>query len=382
MDQVVCGGYRPYLPGAALVACAVLVPAARFVAAGMRLALGSRGLNGESSDKEVVRDVNALQQKRVSSQLLMMEVASGALSSYVLLYKSSEDASASSSALLKGSLAATVLHVALSWELWFSQDDNSGSKNAALIKLNALMGTLACVHAVQVALLFSQGWKLCADLMSAAAAVGTTLGFVLLAGFSVPQARSLGGSPSTPTPTAPPKRFVDAGGVSKSAANDAAQVINNSIDSADSSDSALRENIQRKGENSYYYAHAKTPTQENFNRGGDPVRLQDESLAQENLGQGNAYRSIRDYAFSDGSSSVTVYVDLSKLDLPSEEVRHEVEFTSSSVRLVICERFSLNLPKLAHDIKGARSKLSSSGTRLSLILKKEDPSQQWAKLIR
>ncbi|GBG26760.1 Diphosphomevalonate decarboxylase [Hondaea fermentalgiana] len=292
---------------AAAVACVALVPASRFLAAGLRLAwtaMGSSSSRSQAAETESAKKAAALQKARTTPSLVAAEVAAGAVAASALAFAGSER--------ISWSLAALAVQVATCWELWFSRDEASNAGRGAALKLGIFMLIAASMHAIQLALAIEIGWVGNEKLMAAMVAAGGVLGFGLAVAFPVPRSGSEG---------QPARRFTDGGGgvvrtngVRGSSATSAA---------SNATDSALRENIQRKGEHSYYYAHAKTPTRENLNRGGDPVRLEDEALAQANRGQ-TTYRAIRDYAFADGSN-VSVYVDLSKLDLEDDEVRHKVE---------------------------------------------------------
>jgi len=143
---------------------------------------------------------------------------------------------------------------------------------------------------------------------------------------------------------------------------------------------ALRENIQKKGENSYYFAHAKTPTKANVNKGEAPVLL--ESHRRESMPENDKkiYQVIRNFGFADGKTSVTIYIDLKKNNIEYEEVTHITEHTESGFKLTIQDLHVLQVTNLKHEIVKATSKLNSSKDQVKLILKKKDTTQAWASL--
>ena len=59
---------------------------------------------------------------------------------------------------------------------------------------------------------------------------------------------------------------------------------------------------------------------------------------------------------------------------------HEVEFTETSVRVVIGGTHVLVVPKLKNAISDAKCKLSSGKDRVTVTLKKADASTAWPSL--
>lgn len=253
--------------------------------------------------------------------------------------------------------AALVLAL-LGFEGWFSRETSS------LRKVRAILVTGCVLHAfvlfmVLDALARSQSHAIVGAAVAAGALAGAALSEFLL---------PLSGSGSAP-PGSPGAATAGAAATGATAA------------------SALRENIEKKGELSYYVAHANTPTKANINKGGDPVLLQTsrrDSAPEENRPAQNRV-TIRKYAFADGKKSVTIYVELASLGLqpstPESPVHVEVDHATRSVRLAINTRFVMQHNNLSHEIKGARAKLNSAGDRVSVILTKADAGVSWPRLL-
>jgi len=149
------------------------------------------------------------------------------------------------------------------------------------------------------------------------------------------------------------------------------------------SGSALRENIEKKGENSYYFAHANTPTMENVNRGSDPVMLsRNRKQSAENPMEPLKCVQIRKYAFSPGKNIVSIYIDLVSLIGEAGEVAHEIESDEFSFKLTIRNTHVLHVPKLKHSIQPrAVVKFNSSKDRMTVVLKKAIPTDEWSTLV-
>jgi len=96
---------------------------------------------------------------------------------------------------------------------------------------------------------------------------------------------------------------------------------------------ALIENIQKKGENSYYYAHAprnidsfeeaKVVTGDGIVTGGPPVLIK----RHDSVTESSPFAIIRNYSWADGDGKVTVYVPFEE-DVEESQVRCEFESKS------------------------------------------------------
>ena len=78
--------------------------------------------------------------------------------------------------------------------------------------------------------------------------------------------------------------------------------------------SALRDNIDTKGSNSYYFAHANTPTGPVWDGNETPKLLSKQPSID---GASNAVKSLTEYSWGDGKK-VTVYIDWETMDSVDE----------------------------------------------------------------
>jgi len=125
----------------------------------------------------------------------------------------------------------------------------------------------------------------------------------------------------------------------------------------------------------YYYAHRTTSKEENINRGEPPSPV---AFKGEGASSLTRLKNIRDFSFSDGRLYVSIYIDLLRIGVENcSEV--DLNYTLTSVRIIINEKHILSLPNLPQNIKGAKYKLREP-TKLTILLQKEDPAAKWEKL--
>ena len=90
---------------------------------------------------------------------------------------------------------------------------------------------------------------------------------------------------------------------------------------SNSNESALRDNINSKGQNSYYFAHANTSNAPKWDGKEEPRKLtREESLEMESSNNVNnteetkiKYKTL-DYAWSDGNKKVSIYIEFNEID--------------------------------------------------------------------
>ncbi len=151
---------------------------------------------------------------------------------------------------------------------------------------------------------------------------------------------------------------------------------------------ALKDNIMRRGQNSYYYAHAKSNV-EVKNYGGEPQRVDGglralsvaPAATQGDLPSVKRGR-ITQYSWSDGRKTVSVYVPLAFLngaELPETGV--SIEYSATSVSLICTDAsgraHELRFPKLHEEISGAKHKRKEDS--IVLVLSKAT-EMSWYKL--
>jgi hypothetical protein len=158
---------------------------------------------------------------------------------------------------------------------------------------------------------------------------------------------------------------------------------------AEAAANALKDNIMRRGMNSYYYAHAKSNA-EVKNYGGEPQRVDGDLRAlsvapvatQGDLPSVKRGR-ITQYSWSDGRKIVSVYVPLvflSGAELPEDGI--SLDFSATSVSLICTDAsgraHELRFPKLHEEISGAKHKRKEDS--LVLVLTKAT-EMSWYKLL-
>lgn len=156
--------------------------------------------------------------------------------------------------------------------------------------------------------------------------------------------------------------------------------------------SALRENIQKNGEMSYYYAHKNEtplPLEHRFVSGGAPAKL--EEAPAKDLVASTPSVGITKFAWADEGKFVKVYVDaegepevIAGATAAAQNVR--CDFQEESFRLTVdgattSKRFVLHVNGTDQAIVPGESKFRvSAGKRITISLKKKNPSVTWYKL--
>lgn len=137
-------------------------------------------------------------------------------------------------------------------------------------------------------------------------------------------------------------------------------------------ESALRDNIEKKGQNSYYYAHGATATGPEWDGKEDPRLL--ETVASDSSSPRNC-TSIREYSWGDGKKTVTVYVDFEQASLVGEE-KLSVETTADTVTFMITNHngkdYKLYIDKLSAEVESASVKVKEE--QFKILLRKKEVS--------
>ncbi|CAG9317495.1 unnamed protein product [Blepharisma stoltei] len=152
------------------------------------------------------------------------------------------------------------------------------------------------------------------------------------------------------------------------------------------SENALRDNIRRKGENSYYYAHAPRPDEvpdhaivlegDGIITGGPPKLI---ARDQQFTPQPHIF-NIRNYSWSDENDKVTIYIpfeedvdpDLVTCKFDTKEVDLTYSFSDTETR-------KLWLKKLSNTISPTQSSYKVRKNKIVITLKKVG-SLSWYKL--
>jgi hypothetical protein len=149
--------------------------------------------------------------------------------------------------------------------------------------------------------------------------------------------------------------------------------------SADDQDlSALRENIEKKGKNSYYYAHGLKIDGPEWDGKEEPRLLDNSSAANSDAATptARAVTSIREYSWGDGKKIVTIYVDFEKAGEVGEE-RYDVQTTSDTVTFSIVDfngkDYKLYIDKLNSEVESASVKVKEGQFKVILRKKEESP---------
>jgi CS domain len=152
------------------------------------------------------------------------------------------------------------------------------------------------------------------------------------------------------------------------------------------SENALIENIKKKGENSYYYAHqprntdsienAKVLEGEGIVTGGPPKLLKRE----DSINGINSTSIIRNYSWADHDDKVSIYI---QLDENVEENRINCTFETKGFDLSYIvnddETKRLVIRKLYKNIDPNNSKAKARKNKIVVTLKKES-KESWYKL--
>jgi hypothetical protein len=98
--------------------------------------------------------------------------------------------------------------------------------------------------------------------------------------------------------------------------------------------SALADNIDRKGRNAYYYAHAHKSDGPDWDGKEEPQLLKTESTPAAGVEPVLVAKQITNYAWGDEDMKVKVYIDLPKIgELPKENIT--LDWTPTSFTLTI-----------------------------------------------
>mmetsp|Transcript_17615 Transcript_17615/g.34651 ORF Transcript_17615/g.34651 Transcript_17615/m.34651 type:complete len:198 (+) Transcript_17615:101-694(+) len=134
---------------------------------------------------------------------------------------------------------------------------------------------------------------------------------------------------------------------------------------------ALQENIRRKGQNAYYYAHASSrETVKNY--GGEPPRI-DPSQAVDEVPVKKLKNVIKRYSWADGKKTVKVYVPTDDLLTGAEPSDDNVDLDWSETSLTINLKnmddgkdYELMLPKLHSEISKVSHKCKPDSIVITL----------------
>jgi len=141
--------------------------------------------------------------------------------------------------------------------------------------------------------------------------------------------------------------------------------------------SALQDNIDSKGKNAYYFAHAHKANGPKWDGKIQPKLLSKESSTEDEARKISSFEyhksNITSYAFSDEGKNVRLYVTMDGVGEKCKEEDITLEFTEHSFCLVV-RNFEdqprcLSFGKLTDKITNATFKLKKD--RVIIVLKKE-----------
>jgi hypothetical protein len=145
--------------------------------------------------------------------------------------------------------------------------------------------------------------------------------------------------------------------------------------------SALRENIERKGKNSYYFAHAHKADGPLWDGKAEPKLLSSSIVSNENrkmtkIASFDIQKSnITSYAFSDEAKAVKLFITMEGVGEKCIDEDIDLDFSESSFCLVVRnykeEEQCLRFGKLAANITKATYRLKKDRIVLTLIKEKE-----------
>jgi hypothetical protein len=145
-----------------------------------------------------------------------------------------------------------------------------------------------------------------------------------------------------------------------------------------SSKSALEENIEQKGKNAYYFAHAHKANGPKWDGKAEPKLLASRSLSvDESKLKGSSFEyhksNITAYAFSDEQISIKLYITMEEVGEKCTDEDITLDFTESSFCLVVRNYKEvpqcLSFGKLTASITNATYKLKKD--KIIVTLKKE-----------
>ena len=142
------------------------------------------------------------------------------------------------------------------------------------------------------------------------------------------------------------------------------------------SESALRDNIDKKGTNSYYYAHSSTANGPEWDGKEEPRLLESNTVTPSSSSSSMNCISIKEYSWGDGKKIVTVYVDFEGAGSVGEE-KLGVETTADTVTFTITEHngknYKLYIDKLSAEVENATIKVKDEQFKILLKKKEESP---------
>lgn len=154
---------------------------------------------------------------------------------------------------------------------------------------------------------------------------------------------------------------------------------NSNVDAdASSSKSALRDNIERKGANAYYYAHASKANGPEWDGKAEPRLLaRNESMEGHRVSKIASFEyyksNITTYAFLDEGMKVKLYIDMEGIGEKCTDEDIELDYTETSFCLLVRgykpQTQCLSFAKLSGEITDATFRRKKD--RLVLTLTKE-----------
>jgi hypothetical protein len=154
--------------------------------------------------------------------------------------------------------------------------------------------------------------------------------------------------------------------------------------------SALRENIEVKGKNAYYYAHGHKATGPKWDGKVEPKLLSRQSSVSSSSVEGSQtktstssfeyYKSnITTYAFLDDERKVKLYIDMEGVGEKCTGEDVQLDFTETSLSLVVNnykpQPQCLSFGRLTADIKNAT--FLKKKDRIILTLTKAEEGREW-----
>ncbi|GMI41468.1 hypothetical protein TeGR_g5696 [Tetraparma gracilis] len=138
--------------------------------------------------------------------------------------------------------------------------------------------------------------------------------------------------------------------------------------------SALADNIDRKGRNAYYYAHAHKSDGPDWDGKEEPQLLKTESTPAAGVEPVLVAKQITNYAWGDEDMKVKVYIDLPKIgELPKENIT--LDWTPTSFTLTIRDyeggNLKLHYGRLFAEIENAKIKTKPEKILLTLFKTEE-----------
>lgn len=156
----------------------------------------------------------------------------------------------------------------------------------------------------------------------------------------------------------------------------------------DSSKSALQDNLDRKGKNAYYFAHAHKATGPKWDGKEQPKLLKRESTGGASVASSSfdySKSTITTYAFLDDGPKVKLYVNLDKVGEKCQEEDIVLDFGERSLSLVVRNysnngntemgEETLRFARLAGNIVTATFRLKPN--RIIITLEKVDKDTTW-----